>query len=147
MADQRWEEQLRGFLRKTGEDLRRTSDDIREEAQRLLEGVMDRERQTRVRENLRELSVWAKRAAEDVARKVEGAATHAEQALQSAAKKVTELRSSEEEAASGAAKARPGGGRPAKKTVGKRAAGTAKKGGASRGKKKTVGRKPPEPTS
>src|SRR4051812_17172419 len=48
MTDPNWEEQFRQFLRKTGDDFRRAGDEVRAEAQRLLEAAMDPEKQQRV---------------------------------------------------------------------------------------------------
>jgi len=75
MSDERWEEQFRQFLRKRGEDFRRTGEDIKAEAQRLLDAAMDPEKQKRVRDRLNELTVWARKAAQGVAGAVEEAAT------------------------------------------------------------------------
>jgi hypothetical protein len=90
MADQSWEEQFKKFLQQTGEDFRRAGKDIRTEAQRLLEGAMDPEKQQKIRDRLNELGTWARKAAHDVAGAVEEVATKAETAFQSAAEKVTE---------------------------------------------------------
>lgn len=90
MSDGNWEEQFRQFLRKTGEDFRRASGDIRAEAQKLLDAAMDPEKQQRVRDRLNDLSVWARKTAQDVAGAVEGAASKAETAFHSATDKVAE---------------------------------------------------------
>ena len=90
MSDESWEEQFKQFLRKTGEDARRTGDDIKAEAQRLLDAAVDPEKQQRVRDRLKELTLWARKTAQGVAGAVEEAASKAETAFQRAADKVTE---------------------------------------------------------
>ena len=89
MSDERWEEQFKQFLRKTGEDFRRKSEDIKAEAQKLLDAAMDPEKQQKVRDRLNELTVWARKAAQDVAGKVEEAAAKAGTAFHRATEKVT----------------------------------------------------------
>jgi DNA end-binding protein Ku len=81
MTDPNWEEQFRQFLRKTGDDFRRAGDEVRAEAQRLLEAAMDPEKQQRVRDRLNELTGWARKTAQGVAGAVEDAAVKAEAAL------------------------------------------------------------------
>jgi hypothetical protein len=78
MTDPNWEEQFRQFLRKTGDDFRRASEEIKAEAQKLLDAAMDPEKQQRVRDRLNELSVWARKTAHGVAGAVEEAAVKAE---------------------------------------------------------------------
>jgi hypothetical protein len=80
MSDESWDEQFRQFLRRKGEDFRRAAGDVRAEAQR----------QQKVRDRLNELSEWARKAASDVAVKVEEVASKAEGAFQQAAEKVSE---------------------------------------------------------
>src|SRR3989442_15240666 len=67
MSDQSWEEQFKQFLRKTGDDFRRAGEDIKTEAQKLLDAAMDPDKQQRVRGRLKELGSWARKRAEDVA--------------------------------------------------------------------------------
>jgi len=89
MSDERWDEQFKQFLRKTGEDFRRTGEEIKAEAQRLLDAARDPEKQQRVRDRLNELAVWARKTAQGVAGKVEDAATKAGTAFQRATEKMT----------------------------------------------------------
>jgi DNA repair ATPase RecN len=128
MADERWEEQFKQFLRKTGGDFRRAGEDVKAEAQRLFDAAVDPQKQQRVRDRLKELTGWARKRAEDVAGMVETAASKAEQAFHRASDKVSEAaekvspaapRSSgraSKKAAAGKAK----GGKPAQKSAGKR---------------------------
>jgi len=89
MNDQSWDEQFRQFLRKTGEDFRRASEEVKAEAQRLVEAAMDPEKQQKVRDRLGELTLWARRSAEGVAGAMAEAASKAGEAFQSATEKVT----------------------------------------------------------
>ena len=61
MSDENWEEQFKRFLRRTGEDFRRASEDIKTEAQKLLDAAMDPAKQQRVRDRLNELTLWARK--------------------------------------------------------------------------------------
>ncbi|HWE25210.1 MAG TPA: hypothetical protein VG496_14820 [Myxococcales bacterium] len=90
MSDQSWEEQFKKFWQKTGEDFRRASEDIKAEAQRLMDGAMDADKQQKIRNRLNELGAWARKAAQDVAGAVEEAASKAGTAFQDAAEKVTQ---------------------------------------------------------
>jgi len=60
MSDERWEEQFKQFLRKTGDDFRRAGGDIKAEAQKLFDAAMEPDKQQRVRDRLKELSSWAR---------------------------------------------------------------------------------------
>jgi len=106
MSDESWEEQFRQFLRKTGEDFRRTGEDIKAEAQKLLDAAMDPERQQRVRNRLNELSLWARKTAQGVAGAVEDATSKAQTAFQRATDKVAEAPSAAHKPAATAKKAR-----------------------------------------
>src|SRR5205085_11921665 len=77
MSDERWEEQFKQFLRKTGDDFRRAGEDIKAEAQKLFDAAMDPDKQQKVRDRLKELSSWARKRAEDVAGSVGTAASKA----------------------------------------------------------------------
>jgi hypothetical protein len=90
MADERWEEQFKQFLRKTGDDFRRAGEDVKTEAQRLFDAAVDPQKQQRVRDRLKELTGWARKTAEDVAGMVETAASKAEQVFHRTSDKVTE---------------------------------------------------------
>jgi hypothetical protein len=67
MSDPAWEQKLKAFLKKTGQDIQRVGDDVRNEAQKLMSEVQDAERRLKMKEGLKDVSVWAKRAADDVA--------------------------------------------------------------------------------
>jgi hypothetical protein len=89
MSDESWDEQFKRFLRKTGEDFRRTGADISAEAQKLVEAAMDPEKQQKVRDRLNELGDWARKTAHGVAGAVGEAASKAETAFQRATDKMT----------------------------------------------------------
>jgi DNA repair ATPase RecN len=127
MADERWEEQFKQFLRKTGDDFRRAGEDVKAEAQRLFDAAVDPQKQQRVRDRLKELTGWARKTAEDVAGMVETAASKAEQVFHRASDKVTEAAEKVSPAAprsSGRASKKAAGGKkarkPAQKSGGKR---------------------------
>jgi len=92
MADERWEEQFKQFLRKTGDDFRRAGEDVRAEAQRLFDAAVDPQKQQKVRDRLKVLTGWARKTAEDVAGMVETAASKAEQVFHRSSDKVAEAR-------------------------------------------------------
>ncbi len=81
MVDTQWDEQLKQFLKRTGEDFKRAGADIRAEAQRLVKEVQDPERQAKMKEGLRELGSMARKAAEEVATAVETGVRKAEDAF------------------------------------------------------------------
>ncbi len=81
MAQSGWDEQFRAFLKRAGDDLKKMGEDLRTEAQRLVEQVGDPEKQEQVRAKAREVGVWAKQAAVEVAELVDKGAQKAEAAL------------------------------------------------------------------
>ncbi|MHB8879663.1 MAG: transcriptional regulator [Myxococcaceae bacterium] len=81
MPESQWDEQLKRFLKKTGEDLKRAGADIKVEAQRLMKEVQDPARQKKVKEGLKDLGNMAKKAAEEVATVVEAGVKKAEEAF------------------------------------------------------------------
>ncbi len=90
MTDESWEEQFKQFLRKTGDDFRRASDEIKAEAQRLYDAAMDPAKHQRVRDRLNELTLWAKKTAEGVAETVQDTASKAGTVFQRATETVPE---------------------------------------------------------
>ena len=127
MSDESWDEQFKQFLRKTSDDFRRTGEDIKAEAQKLLDAAMDPEKQQRVRDRLNELSSWARKTAQGVAGAMEDAASKAQSAFQRATDKTTEVpenvtaTQSPPSTRAGASKKPKGKARkPAKKAGGKR---------------------------
>jgi hypothetical protein len=90
MSEESWDEQFKQFLRKTGDDFRRAGEEVRAEAQRLLEAAMDPQKQQKVRDRLNELSQWARRSGEAVAGAMTDAASKAENAFLTATERVSE---------------------------------------------------------
>jgi hypothetical protein len=90
MSEESWDEQFKQFLRKTGDDFRRAGEEVRAEAQRLLDAAMDPQKQQRVRDRLNELTVWARRSGEAMAGAMTDAASKAENAFLTATEKVSE---------------------------------------------------------
>ena len=76
-----WDEQFKRFLKRAGEDLKQMGEDIRGEAQKLIAQVQDPKKQEKVREKAREIGVWARQTASDVADLVEKGAAKAEEAI------------------------------------------------------------------
>ena len=124
MTDETWEEQFKRFLQKTGEDFRRAGEDIKTEAQKLLDAAKDPEKQQRVRNRLTELGGWARKAAHGVMGAVEEAASKAETAFHTATEKVTEKVAEMKRTPSSASTAATTAPRPAGAV--KKKAGTAK---------------------
>lgn len=130
-----WEQQVKEFLQRAGTELRRTSEEMKGEAQRLMEELRDPSRQAKVREQFDELRVWARKATNEATRAVDVAVRKVESALTNEPKAKKAPKASAEEKAPKAAEPKPA----AKKTVGK-AAGTRAKAPAEAPAKKTVGK-------
>ena len=81
MNDSQWDAKLKTFLKKTGDDFKRFGADVKEEAQKLLTEVQDPARQQKLREGLKDVGVWAKKTAEEVATLVETGVKKAEGAI------------------------------------------------------------------
>lgn len=90
MSAERWEEQLKQFLRKTGDYVRCAGDEIKAEAQRLFDAAMDPQKHQGVRDRLSELTLRARKAAEGVAGTVKNAASKAGAVFQRTAEDATE---------------------------------------------------------
>jgi len=161
MSDSAWDTKMKAFLQKTSADLKRLGRDVKEEAQKLMTEVKDPEKQAKLREGLKDVGHWARKAAEDVATVMETGVKKAEDAFRSASGKVNDFVTKEvagAEAKAAAPQAAPAPAatppshppemdeapdekpRPAKKTVGpKKKKPAAKKPAAA---KKTIGKKP-----
>lgn len=83
-----WDAKFKGFLKKAGEDFKRTAGDVKKEAERLMKEAQDPERQARVREGVQEASVWARKTAEQLASLVEVGVKQAEGALSEVARQL-----------------------------------------------------------
>jgi hypothetical protein len=60
MAEQPWDEKLLDFVKKTGEDLKRTGEEFLGEAQRTVDELRIPENQEKLKARLSELRSWAK---------------------------------------------------------------------------------------
>lgn len=67
MAKEKWEQQLKEFWKKAGTELKRTTDDLRHEAQRIVTQVSDPANQEKMKQGLREFGTWTKQTVEDAA--------------------------------------------------------------------------------
>src|SRR5437868_13299274 len=84
MNESQWDEKLRSFLKKTGDELKRASTDIKVEAEKLMKEVKDPERQDKVKRGLETFGLWARKTAEEVAHAVEVGVKKAEGAVRGA---------------------------------------------------------------
>jgi peptidoglycan hydrolase CwlO-like protein len=71
MPEKPWDQTLVDFLKRTGEDLKKAGEEIRAEAQKLIDDVRDPETQQKIRDGLGNIGQWAKKSAEDAASKIE----------------------------------------------------------------------------
>jgi hypothetical protein len=91
MNDSQWDAKLKSFLKKTGDDFKRFGADVKEEAQKLLTEVQDPKRQQKLRDGLKDVGVWAKKTAEEVATLVETGVKKAEGAIEKATDKANDF--------------------------------------------------------
>lgn len=154
MSDSAWDLKMKAFLKKTGDDFKRFGRDVKEEAQKLMTEVKDPERQAKLRDGLKDVGTWARKAAEDVATVMETGVKKAEDAFREGSKKVSDFVAKDAAPPAPAAEAAPAPAptppspppdmsdapKPrAKKTVGpKKKKPAAKKSSAA---KKTIGKK------
>ncbi len=90
MNDSQWDAKFKSFLKKTGEDFKRFGAEVKTEAQKLMTDVKDPERQEELREGLKNIGVWARKAADDAASLMETGVKKAEGALNKASGRVNE---------------------------------------------------------
>lgn len=88
MNNRQWEDRLKTLFGRTAEELKRTGQDLRAEAERLLTEVKDPARQQKIREGLEDFSAWARKTAEDVASLVENQVKRAEDVVVKATDRV-----------------------------------------------------------
>jgi hypothetical protein len=79
-----WDSKIKGFLKKTGEDVRRASSDIKAEAQKLMKEVKDPEGQEKIKEGIKDFGGWAKKTAVEMAELAETGFKKAEGAFRQA---------------------------------------------------------------
>lgn len=154
MNQTQWDEKLKSFLKKTGEDVKRAGNDIKSEAEKLLKEVKDPERQAKVKAGMKDFGGWARKTAEEMAELMETGVKKAEVAINKATDKVVDFAVGQkpgEKAEPGArAKAAPATpdptppdapAKPARKSIGvKKRKPAAKKAAVS---KKSLGKAPP----
>ena len=59
MSEQQWDERLLEYVRKTGEDLKRTGEEFLDQAQRAFDDLRDPAQQERLKARVAELRTWA----------------------------------------------------------------------------------------
>lgn len=74
MPEQNWDERLLEYVRRTGEDLKRTGEEFLDQAQKTFDDLRDPAQQEKLKARVAELRTWAKS-------KFEEARTRAEDAL------------------------------------------------------------------
>ena len=84
MNESQWDEKLKAFLKKTGDELKRAGGDIKVEAEKLMKEVQDPDRQEKVKAGLETFRLWARKTAEEVAHVVEVGVKKAEGAVRGA---------------------------------------------------------------
>lgn len=138
MSEMQWDKRLFDFLK-------RTSDEIKSETQRIVAEIQDPEKYKQVRENLREFGTWAKQTAEEAAEMVEAAIKKAETAFNQQVRPAAPSSNGQktEDKSQSSPPSRPSGGssspHTARKTVGKGKGAGSKKGRTT--SSKTIGRK------
>jgi hypothetical protein len=112
MPEQNWDERLLEYVRKTGEDLKRTGEEFLEQTQRTFDELRDPAQQERLKARVAELRTWAMT-------KFEEARARAEDALGIERPKVAPTRSAK---TSGKARKKAKGGAGTTRRTGKRPA-------------------------
>ncbi len=91
MNQTQWDEKLKSFLKKTGEDVKRAGNDIKSEAEKLLKEVKDPERQAKLKAGMKDFGGWARKTAEEMAELMETGVKKAEVAINKATDKVVDF--------------------------------------------------------
>lgn len=73
MPEQQWDEKLLEYVRKTGEDLKRTGEEFLDQAQRTFDDLRDPAQQERLKARVAELRTWAKSKFEEARSRAEDA--------------------------------------------------------------------------
>lgn len=147
---EKWEKQFMDFIKRAGADLKRTGEEIKVEAQRLIDEVRDPARQAKVKESLKDLRDKAAAITKEAGEMLEGAVKKVEGVVESAFDKdkkpeeplkAQPTPATSAEPAPAAKPARKAGKTIGKKAGAKKAAGT--KTPASKKTSKSIGRKKP----
>ncbi len=93
MNQTQWDEKLKSFLKKTGEDVKRAGTEIKSEAEKLLKEVQDPERQAKLKAGMKDFGGWARKTAEEMAELMETGVKKAEVAINKATDKVVDFAS------------------------------------------------------
>lgn len=158
MPENPWQQQFQRLLARASEEFKKTGEELKVEAQRLLGEVRDPANQQKVKEGLRDIGTWAKKAADQAAEAMESAVKKAETTWKKAAKEDVTPTNPIPPVAEPSSKAAPKGSIPkpilvkpgspaAKKTVGKKksSASPAPKTAKPAGKPaKSIGKKKPK---
>ena len=73
MPEQQWDEKLLEYVRRTGEDLKRTGEEFLDQAQRTFEDLRDPAQQERLKARVAELRTWAMSKFEEARNRAEDA--------------------------------------------------------------------------
>jgi len=73
MPEQQWDEKLLEYVRKTGEDLKRTGEEFLDQAQRTFDDIRDPAQQERLKARVAELRTWAMSKFEEARSRAEDA--------------------------------------------------------------------------
>jgi hypothetical protein len=150
---EKWEKQFMDFIKRAGQDLKRTGEEIKVEAQRLIDEVRDPARQAKVKDTLKDLRDKAVSITKDAGEMLEGAVKKVEGVVENAFDKGKSEESPKAQPAAAPAESAPAAkpARKAGKTIGKKAgakkaAGAkspASKAPAAKKTSKSIGRKKP----
>jgi len=148
---EKWDKQLKEVLKFTREELKRTGDELKTHAQRLLEEVQDPTKQAKVKEGLQTLRTWAVATGKQAAEQIESAVRRVEETVEGAFDKREASSTPQPPPAAPppppAAKkaARPGASKSIgrKKPAAKAPPSATKKAAAKPGASKSIGRKKP----
>jgi hypothetical protein len=133
MSDTQWDKRLFDFLK-------RTSEEIKAETQRIVSEIQDPEKHRQVKESLREFGNWAKQTAEEAADMVEAAIKKAETAFAQPVGTAPGSNGKKDEKSQASPPSRPSGGSASPRTSTKKKSGGSKKS-RSGAPSKTIGRR------
>ena len=73
MPEQQWDDRLLEYVRRTGEDLKRTGEEFLDQAQRTIDELRDPAQQEKLKARVAELRTWAKTKFEEARSRAEDA--------------------------------------------------------------------------
>jgi hypothetical protein len=144
MTDEKsqWDDRLKSFLKRTGDELKRAGEEIKREGEKLMKEVSDPEKQKKVKDGLSNFGTWAKKTAQEVAEMVETGVKKAEGAFRAQTAAGSPPPPSESTGSNGSGNgvpAEPADVTPTDAEAAKKASDAAKK--ATKKPKKTIGKK------